>query len=305
MTIKPGAKRGKIISSAACVLLSALTLSSCSAVFNREYYVEQDYDAGYYETIPDSDIQEVRNYSGMCGALENLIFEYKTEGTIRTKNYAGTVEDDISKAINYIVRETPLGAFSVDYISPTQPRLFLTYYEFELHIYYKRTQEEIAEVQLLDIAEIYNRIDNALESFEPQITFQAATTQLTESAINTYVTERIESDLVFYPIMPEISITAYPNMVSLRKIVTLDFKYPYSKDALLILRMNNKWKSEIEPEPEPEDENGDGEIENGDYETDPEAEDSEADDDAVVDEAEVADDTDDDEIIDEPTEPQE
>jgi hypothetical protein len=240
----------------AATLLFASAFGGCSTMFNHEYYVEQDYDAGFVETIPDSGIQEVRTYSGMRDAIETLISEYASEGTIRTKNYSGTVEDDISRAINAVGKESPLGVYAVDYIRP-DTHFYLTYYEIDLKIYYTRTKGELDELLSVNsTTEFYGEIDNALDEFYSDLAFELAVLRISEESILNYIHRRIENDANM-PEMPVIDITAYPDMRSLRKIVIITLTYSGSREVMLAKRMNNKLKAELaaaeisEEEPEP------------------------------------------------------
>jgi len=213
-------------------------------LFTREFYVEQDYKAGYVETLPDTDIQEVQNYSAMRDALENLIYDGADSGTIRTKNYSGVVADDISRAVNSAVREMPLGVFTVDYISQ-DTHFYLTYYEIELHIYYSRNKDKIPKIQNMEsIAKLLYTLDDVLENFDTEFTFEIASTRITERMLRNYITNRCEQHPETMVEIPEVTIVAYPNMDATHKIVTMKFGYSGTRDHLLALRMLRKWEND-------------------------------------------------------------
>jgi hypothetical protein len=230
---------------AASALALAL-LSSCSVWFNREYYSEEPYVADYYVTIPETDIQEVRNYIGMRDALESMVSAHVDRGTIRTNNYSGNVVDDFARAQNHIKYETPLGAFAVDYITPGIKE-YLTYYEIDIRIYYTHTPGEIAQIKSLTTAELLDELDRMLLEFDSDLTFEIATLKLTESAIVSHVTEFCKSHPDLIPMVPTIVVNTYPGMADLRKIIVLELRYPYTRDVLFAMRMNFAWARPDEP----------------------------------------------------------
>jgi hypothetical protein len=219
-------------------------------MFDREYYVEQDYNAGYVATLPDSDIQEVRNYSGLRDAIENLVINYAESGTIRTLSYIGDAEDDISRAINYVTRETPLGVFAVDYIrQDVHP--YLTYYELTVRIYYKVSKEKIEQTPRFNTLEdMFSAIDDELSAFGSGITYQIAASRLSERQIIEYVEDFQTNFPEVLTEIPEITVTAYPNWNSIRKIITISFKYSRSRESLLAERMINGWRATPSPSEE-------------------------------------------------------
>ena len=221
-----------------CIALALSLAFSCSTMFDTEYYVETIYEAGYVEEHPESGILEVRNYSGMCDAFETLVMDHADKGVIRAMNYTGSVYDDVYRAINYIMRDTPLGAYAVEYIAP-DIKTFLTYYDIEIEVYYLKTQDELAEVPLPNSFEIYEILDQALANFTRRVVFELRTIRLSEAALLAHLTTRMDEDAGIIPEYPEITITGYPSMTSLRKFVVVEFRYSYSYEALLARRLNN------------------------------------------------------------------
>jgi len=216
-------------------------LCSCSNIYNREYYIEQDYNAGYVETIPDSDIQEVRNYSGLRDAIETLVLNFSEEGTIRLLNYPGDAEDDSSRAINYVTRETPLGVYAVDYIRQDM-HTYLTNYELSVKIYYKIPHAELELIpRYVTLKEMYTSIENVLFNFGRRLIFQIDASRLTERQISEFIENYRETYPETLTELPEILITAYPNWNSIRKIILLELKYSKSSESLLAERMLNNW----------------------------------------------------------------
>jgi hypothetical protein len=208
-------------------------LSACSAMFDREYYVEAPYEAGYVELLPNSGIREVHNYNGMRDALELFVSEHSETGTIRSNNYTGVVEDDISRAVNSIVRESPLGVYAVDYIRQ-DTRLILSYYEITLRINYKRTVEETSQiVSLNNQTQFFTALDELLSEFQTYGKYEFVSSTLTEQNIIDYIERRHTMHPEMLPVLPSIHLSAYPSFESLRKMIIVDINYGHSREWLL------------------------------------------------------------------------
>jgi hypothetical protein len=192
-------------------------------MFDKEYYVEEEYEESYVEALPDSDIQEVRNYSGMRDALENIIYAYKSEGVIRTRDYLGEVEDDIAKAINAAVRDVPLGVYAVDYIR-SDTRFYLSFYEIELRVYYKRTKRDVEAIKnVRSIAEFYYSLANTVDARGEHMICEIVSSGINEENIRRYVDNQIRGRLT--DIEPIITLVAYPGFDEARKIVDVRISY--------------------------------------------------------------------------------
>ncbi|MDR0936243.1 MAG: hypothetical protein LBM98_06145 [Oscillospiraceae bacterium] len=214
-----------------CALL--IGLSACGAMFDREYYVEEPYEAGYVELMPNSGIREVHNYTGMREALELFVSEHSETGTIHTNNYIGVVEDDISRAVNSIVRESPLGVYAVDYIRQ-DTRLILSYYEITLRINYKRSLEETSQiVPLNNQTQFFSALDELLIDFQSHGKYEFTASSLTEQNIIDYIERRHNLHPEVLPVMPAVRLNAYPGFESLRKLIIVDINYGHSREWLL------------------------------------------------------------------------
>jgi hypothetical protein len=215
--------RLKAASAVALLCVCLVTVGGCSTMFDKEYYVEKEYKESFIEELPDSDIQEVRNYSGMRDALENIIYAYKAEGIIRTRDYFGEVEDDIAKAINAAVRDVPLGVYAVDYIR-SDTRSYLTYYEIELRVYYKRTKRDVEAIKKVrSIAEFYYSLANTIDAGGEHMICEIASSGVNEENIRRYVDNQIRGRLT--DVEPIITLVAYPGFDEARKIVDVRISY--------------------------------------------------------------------------------
>jgi hypothetical protein len=224
------------------ILPAVIMLSACEALFAREYYIVSEYNAGYVETIPDSEIQQVRDYTSLLSAVENLVIARENSGTVRTLNYTGDITEDVPKAINTIIRQMPLGTYAVDYIRDDIHKL-LSYYEIEFTIRYSRSAAEMEQiVRIPGVTEFYEALSVSLTNFEYTMKADIASSRITEESIRNYVNNFVRRSPEIIQETPEVTVEAYPNFSSPRKIIVINFKYTAAREVLLARRMMSDWQ---------------------------------------------------------------
>jgi hypothetical protein len=201
-------------------------------MFAKDYLVISDHEDDYTEFMPDSSVQVVSNYSAMKNAVLNLIGSMSEQGFIRTKNYLGDVPDDISRACYEVTKESPLGAYAVDYIAH-EPTPILSYYEVQIFITYKRTKEEVDSIIRVNSGPaMYEQLDAAIKSYKSSIAFLQVSTKIDKEMITRHVDGfyRSNPDLVYT--LPEMTISLYPDSETVQKIIEIELDYELGPEEL-------------------------------------------------------------------------
>jgi len=126
----------------AALLLLALLLPGCSAMLERSYVTEAPHTE---QSAADADVLRAEDYDSLVSALAQLVQSGAERGVIRLYNYTGDVGEDVSNACLSVTQDDPLGAYSVSYISHEWSRI-VSYYEVSVHITYRRTVEQVANI---------------------------------------------------------------------------------------------------------------------------------------------------------------
>jgi hypothetical protein len=151
-----------------CLLVCVFALSTgCKDTFNYEYRstsvpLEQP---PAQEELP---FERADNISDLKQRIIDFIREGRELGEIRLYNYQGNINRDVSRVCQQIMREEPIGAYLVDYMSPKYTAL-AGYTALRLTITYRsgRSQEDIRKVN--NVRELTDEIDAALRSFQSSL----------------------------------------------------------------------------------------------------------------------------------------
>ena len=152
----------------ACVLL----LSGCSSFLHREYSVVEPHSSTYYE---NEDVLRAENYQEIVNDLLILVSQQAKEGAIWFYPASQDVDaaDMAERACREVQRETPLGAYAVDYITYTIDSSSRNYAAISLTIGYRRTAEQMdAIVHATSISALPDLLTAAAERGAPELTIQ-------------------------------------------------------------------------------------------------------------------------------------
>ena len=122
----------------------ALPLAGCS-LLERSYSSVERHDSSYYESA-DKDVLQPENYQDLVNALLVLVDDHAAEGTIwlsSTGSDALDPEQAIELACQEVQRETPMGAYAVEYITYTVSQDNRSYSEIKLSLGYRRTEAQV------------------------------------------------------------------------------------------------------------------------------------------------------------------
>ena len=215
---------------AALALLLAMLLTGCSRFYEGEYVSVTKHQEPEELADPGGQAYEVRTYVGMKNAVCSLITSAAETGTIRARDYAGSVEDDISRACLDATRDYPLGAYAVDYISHTVNRI-LGYQEIELRIRYRLTPEEIERVrQAVTPSDLYTILENSALIGRTHIAVQISSLAVTEESVTGCIDSYYRKHPDLLSARPGVTVTFYPEESAVTKITDVRFSYPDTRE---------------------------------------------------------------------------
>lgn len=217
---------------AAIALVCALALTGCSTLLNREYSFVTKYSATP-TADGDSTTLRVESYQELVNAVLYLVTQREVHGCLRLYNYdQAKVADDVNAACLEVVQEDPLGAYSVDYIR-SDISTIVSYYEVDLEITYRRTQEQIASiVAATGASAIRTGLQQALASFSPEVVLRISYFEEDDAYISNLVREAYYSNPSSALGQPQAQIYLYPQQGQ-QRIVEVLLSYPLDRDTLL------------------------------------------------------------------------
>ncbi len=209
----------------AVAMLLIVLLSGCDRLLNRPYRSLKP-RLEPHAVQEDQASQQVENYTGLKTALVELINQHKETGIIKFNNYTGDPKADMSRACFDIMREDPLGAYAVDYMSPQYTTLVS---EASVTITYRPDRP-------LDISSVDNAsglaeaMKAALKQFESKILVEVEYFAR-DTNIDTLLQEAYYNLPEQAVGMPVVSVTYYPDS-GLNRIVDMRFSYPDTRENM-------------------------------------------------------------------------
>lgn len=227
------------------ILIGLFLLCGCSRLSEGEYLVVNEHVETSANPETTGRIYEVRTYSGLKRAVQDLVNANAQDGVIRTAEYSGVIRDDISKVCLEVARSSPMGAYAVEYMTHSITRI-LTYDEITIHIQYKLSREEMEAVRSVSsINDFYQCIDEGLDSGEEFLALQVVTLALNDRSIKNYVSNYYRQHPETLLSMPDISVSFYPSEEYVQKIITLSLDYhtPPEDRRSMLAELQNKAES--------------------------------------------------------------
>ena len=130
------------------LILCLSLLAGCHSILERSFSYEQEHSSADDGSESEADIPELSSYGELEDALQDLIERHIFAQTVRLVDYSGEVERDVQRAV-YTVMATPLGDFAVNNIAYQNSRI-LSYYEIRFDVTYRRTEQELEELQFIE-----------------------------------------------------------------------------------------------------------------------------------------------------------
>ena len=214
----------------AVFLLLALSLSAgCSSIVDGSYTYERKHQESGSTEAAAGDIG-VSNYEDLKTAIYNFARDGVRRGTIKFYYNGDDTNEVISKAIQEVKLNTPVGAYAVDLISPKTTRI-VSYYEIDLTITYLKTRAQMNKVQDVQTKNGVNElIADSLRLGNDELVMQSSIGSLSEEYILTEVESAYYSNPLYAIEHPEVTVTFYPES-GITRIVEVLFNYTDSAVA--------------------------------------------------------------------------
>jgi hypothetical protein len=160
----------KIIS--ALLAAMVLLLSGCGSFLHREYSVVEPHSSDYYE---NEDVLRAESYQDVVNDLLLLVGEQEKTGTVWL--YRGAEELDAAaiaeRACQEVQKQTPLGAYAVEYITYKVDNTPRNYIAIELTLGYRRTAQQMdAIVHATSISALPDLLNAAAQNHTAELTVQ-------------------------------------------------------------------------------------------------------------------------------------
>lgn len=158
-------KKRHLCSALALVVL----LTGCASLLVSEYktvtpHTEQS------SVEKDDNALTAENYLSLKNAILSFVEDGVKDGVIRIYDYAGDVEEDLDTATYEVSRLDPLGSYAVDYMTH-DCALIVSYYEVHIDITYRRTAEQIRDIQRASgTTELTELLERALTAYDGALT---------------------------------------------------------------------------------------------------------------------------------------
>ena len=151
----------------------ALPLSGCG-LLERGYGSVELHSSSYYESGA-ANVLRAENNQDLVNDLLVLIGDYAAEGTIwlSSDGDVANPEEAIEQACQEVQRETPMGAYAVEYITYTVSQDNRAYSEIKLALGYRRTEAQVkAIVHATSISALHTLLTAAVESDAAELVVQ-------------------------------------------------------------------------------------------------------------------------------------
>ena len=137
--------RKRVWALAAALLM--LPLTGCGSLLNRDYSVTEPHSSSYYES-EDRSVLRAESYQDLVNALLVLIGGGAKEGTIwlYPDDSGLPAPQAAERACLEVQKETPLGAYVVEYLTYTVDETPRNYDAIQLTVGYRRTAAQVAGI---------------------------------------------------------------------------------------------------------------------------------------------------------------
>lgn len=225
-------RRVIVLALAAALLLTA---AGCSALFDREVYIEEPYEAPSETSESEDAADTISTYAALRRAITRIVAARAESAVLQFQNYEGTISRDISTACWEVKSSTALGAFAVDYISYDLSRI-VSYTQAEIHITYKRSEYQMASLeQLANLAALRTRLQEALRAGETYLVLELTTASLSADAVHQNLERAYYGDPLACPVLPTAEVTLYPES-GVQRIIEMTLDYGMDSESLAARR---------------------------------------------------------------------
>ena len=213
--------------------LLLLTLCGCSWLLPSQYTQISAHSAAQ-TAHNDSDIPLVSDYQELKRAILQFAEDGVAHGVIRTANYTGDVEADLSRAAYSAAREDPVGAYAIDFLTH-DCSLIVSYYEITIDITFRDMAEDPRTLEYVtNQKEVETLLREAMDEYQDHVTWYAVSSHVYN--YESLARQICEAEPLHYMAVPDIRTTNYPEEGRSR-IVELTLTWP--ADAATLQKMES------------------------------------------------------------------
>lgn len=223
-----------------CGLLALAVLfgmAGCAAMFDREYYVIEEYEAPSEpsEAEEDAAADTISNYAALRRAIVRLVSAHTESAQLQFQNYDGAISQDISTACWEVKSSTALGAFAVDYISYDLSRI-VSYYQAEIFITYKRAAWQVDAIEkIANAAALSARVERALREDETYLVLEISSAAVAGDTALAAAERAYYADPLACPVLPAVETNVFPDS-GVDRILEISLDYGMDTEALSVRR---------------------------------------------------------------------
>lgn len=212
-----------------------LTAAGCTALFDKEVYLEEPYEAPSETSESEDAADTISNYAALRRAITRIVAARAESAVLQFQNYDGTISRDISTACWEVKSSTALGAFAVDYISYDLSRI-VSYTQAEIHITYKRSEYQMSALeQLANVTALRTRLEEALRAGETYLVLELTTAALSADTVYQNLERAYYADPMACPVRPAAEVTVYPE-TGVQHIIEATLDYGMDSESLAARR---------------------------------------------------------------------
>ena len=150
--------------------LALCLLTGCTSLLDRTYSTVEPHSSKFWESEVAGTLR-AENLQDIVNDLLLLISQHTETATVRLYDVTDemAVADMLERATGEVQKETPMGAYAVEYITFTS-QAQRGYYEIAIQIGYRRTAEQIqALVSTTSPEAVYSLLETALEEGKSEL----------------------------------------------------------------------------------------------------------------------------------------
>jgi len=209
------------------LLAAILVFTGCASMLDGEYTAVTKHQESSEMPGDNNSVRAISTYDELQRALSGFVSEHTRTGLLRFYDYDGELEDDLELACLEISRNTPLGAYAVDYMSSSLTRI-VSYYEAEISINYKRAKSQIDDIVTAVSKEAFNiALYNTLKDFDSALVVSTDVITITEESIREFIEKSYYENPLDIVVIPTTTIEMFPDNAD-KRIVEITHNYEYS-----------------------------------------------------------------------------
>ena len=233
------------IFSAACILLS---VCGCKSILDGETTVVTPYDKLQDTVSSSGDAKTLATYDEFKAAITDMVCNYEESASFRVTEFdRSDIETALPEACQDIALNDPLGSYAVYYISCDVTEI-VAYYDVQVSIVYKRTQEEINSlINVYSDRYLQYTLLSAMENYDDSCAFYTDLDSITADHITETLKEQYYRSPLNVAVLPLIEVNFYPSSEG-EKIAEVLFSYDFSDSVLISMtsRMNQAAQKIVE-----------------------------------------------------------